>query len=174
MPLPKNKSELLKNVKDSFQKLDSEFDDISKMASRKKEIKGGISACDVLAYQIGWGQLLLGWEKSERSGKTPFMPAKGYKWNELGRLAEFFYDEHRGETLENLRRKFKKTVNEVSAMIDELPENELFKPKQRQWTGGKWPMVKWIQINTVAPYSSARTKLRRWKKRAKECFHITS
>ena len=50
------------------------------------------------------------------------------------------------------------------AWIDELSDEELFVPQQRRWSGDKWPLVKWIQVNTIAPYNSARTKVRRWKR----------
>lgn len=164
MPLPTNKSELLKKLEESYKKLDSEFEGLPNSDCRRKAIQGDISACDILAYQIGWGQLLLGWEKSERAGETPEMPSDGYKWNELGSLAKSFYEKYHKKSLETLRADFKKTVVDISAMIEKLSEKELFVPKQRNWTGDKWPMVKWIQVNTIAPYSSARTKMRRWKK----------
>jgi hypothetical protein len=164
VPLPEDKSDLLIKLKKSYEKLDSEFENLEKSISRKRHIQGGVSACDILAYQIGWGQLLLSWEKCESSGKNPDMPAKGFKWNELGRLANSFYSSHKNKSIEVLRREFKNTVYQVSAMIERLTDEELFETKQRRWTGKKWAMVKWIQINTIAPYSSARTKVRRWKK----------
>ncbi|MBL7671652.1 MAG: ClbS/DfsB family four-helix bundle protein [Bdellovibrionaceae bacterium] len=164
MPLPSNKSDLLKKLNDSFRKLDAEFAILTKTAARKSDLEGKVSPCDILAYQIGWGQLLLGWEKAERAGKIPDMPAKGYKWNELGRLAESFYKERKTNSLEELRADFERTVGEIVDMIEALPTADLFKPKMRKWTGEKWAMVKWIQINTIAPYSAARTKVRRWKK----------
>jgi hypothetical protein len=166
MPLPENKTQLLKKLNDSYMKLDAEFEGLSRAASRKREIERDISACDILAYQIGWGQLLLGWEKSERNGDVPDMPSKGYKWNELGKLAESFYKSRKHAALDELRTEFRRTFGEIVSMIEKLPANDLFKPKQRKWTGEKWSMVKWIQINTIAPYSSARTKLRRWKKKS--------
>lgn len=164
MPLPTNKEDLLKKLNESYIKLDAESDGIKKGLSRKKELEGGISACDILAYQIGWGNLLLGWESAEQKGLTPDMPAEGFKWNELGRLADSFYKNSNKASLLELRFDFKRTVDKIKTMIENLPNEDLFKPKRREWTGEKWPMVKWIQINTIAPYSSARTKVRRWKK----------
>nr|WP_231284711.1 ClbS/DfsB family four-helix bundle protein [Leptotrichia hofstadii] len=46
-------------------------------------------------------------------------------------------------------------------------EKELFKQNQRQWastTPSNWPIWKWIHINTVAPFKTFRTKIRKWKK----------
>ncbi|MGK7928567.1 MAG: ClbS/DfsB family four-helix bundle protein [Spirulina sp.] len=58
-------------------KIDGEFDAISHERERVKEIEGNVSCCDVIAYQIGWGKLLLGWEEKEKKGKEPKMPAFG-------------------------------------------------------------------------------------------------
>ena len=50
--------------------------------------------------------------------------------------------------------------------IDSLSEDELFLPQQRAWatTKAQWPLWKWIHINSVAPFTSFRTQIRKWKK----------
>lgn len=164
MPLPTTKKQLLQNLQTAYQKLDAEFDAIPESLSRQKGIEGEISCCDLLAYQIGWADTLMGWEKAEQQGQTPTMPTKGFKWNQLGELATHFYQVHTNATLPELRAQFAQRQTELTEWIDALDDSELFQAHQRQWTGEKWAMVKWIQINTIAPYQSARTKLRRWKK----------
>ena len=47
-----------------------------------------------------------------------------------------------------------KLVRMVVNWINDLSEAELFQPEQR----------KWVHINTVAPFTSFRTKIRKWKK----------
>jgi len=54
-------------------------------------------------------------------------------------------------------------------MIDEMSEDELFKPQQRKWTDNStktavWEVCKFIHINTIAPFGTFRTKIRKWKK----------
>ncbi|WP_432796995.1 ClbS/DfsB family four-helix bundle protein [Poriferisphaera sp. WC338] len=168
MPLPTSKSELLKNLQQAYEKLDGEFDGMDESAGRICEISAAgettCSICDVLAYQIGWGELLLSWDKHEKANKTVHMPAKGFKWNQLGELAAHFYDKHTDHSLKQLRSKFKRTYNKLYQWIESLSDDELFSIGMREWTGDKWPMVKWIQVNTVAPYQSARTKVRRFKR----------
>lgn len=164
MPLPSTKQELLGKLYEAYEKLDAEFAGLTAKSARLKELEGKISACDVVAYQIGWGRLLCEWDKSEKRGVPPEMPAKGYKWNELGKLAASFYNEHKASSLSQLRKTFKATVDNIAAMIDEMTEREIFQRGHRDWAGEKWPVVKWIQVNTIAPYTSARTKVRRWKK----------
>jgi len=164
MPLPKNKTDALKNLLESYQKLNEEFENIPLKSSRIKGIQGNISACDLLAYQIGWGKLLLSWNEAEINGKNPEMPAKGYKWNQLGDLAKSFYEKYEKESVIKLRKELKSVIDKISKMIEEMNEDELFKIGQRKWAGEKWPVMKWVQVNTIAPYKAARTKVRRWKK----------
>jgi hypothetical protein len=164
MPLPSTKSELLESLKLSYMKLDSEFDVINPENERRQGIEGNVSCCDIVSYQVGWANLLMGWEQQESEGKTPEMPAKGFKWNQLGDLAQSFYDKNSKKSLSQLRVELKESYHKLVTWIESLTEQELFEPHQRKWTGDKWAIVKWVQVNSIAPYRSARTKIRRWKK----------
>ena len=60
-------------------------------------------------------------------------------------------------------------INSIYAMIDSLSEEELFKPHMRKWAGeatktAVWEVYKFIHVNTVAPFGTFRTKIRKWKK----------
>lgn len=164
MPLPSTKDELLKNLNHAYEKLDDEFEVVDEGKGRADGIEGNIFCCDVIAYQIGWARLLMGWEKQEMEGQNPEMPAPGFKWNQLSELAQAFYRKESNKSLHQLRNEFKGVHLELSSWINSLTEQELYLLHQRKWTGDKWPMIKWIQVNTIAPYRSARTKVRRWKK----------
>ncbi|WP_130107255.1 ClbS/DfsB family four-helix bundle protein [Iodobacter fluviatilis] len=79
MPLPCNKAELLLNFDSAYSKLINELATIPEQDTRRPEIESKISTCDLLAYQIGWGRLLLQWDKDELPGKTAQMPTLGFK-----------------------------------------------------------------------------------------------
>ena len=164
MPLPTTRDELLANLKKAYEKLDAEFDDIDSGLERDKGIERELSCCDIIAYQLGWGKLLISWDSAELAGRIVVMPSADFKWNQLGELANTFYKEYSQQSLKQLRTEFQNLYLQLVEWICALTEVELFVPKQRCWTGEKWAMVKWIQINTIAPYQSARTKVRRWKK----------
>ena len=164
MPLPQTKTDLLNNLKQAYEKLDSEFETVDLESERLLQIEGKISCCDIIAYQIGWGRLLLGWENQEAKGHTPPMPAQGYNWSQQKDLARSFYQANANKNLSQLRQEFSQCLSEIVKWIESLSDGELFIPGQRNWTGDKWAIVKWIQVNTIAPYRSARTKVRRWKK----------
>ena len=67
------------------------------------------------------------------------------------------------------RKKVKKYyagLKKISAMY--LRE-ELFKPHMRKWADeatktAVWEVYKFIHVNTVAPFGTFRTKIRKWKK----------
>lgn len=164
MPLPATKDELLESLKQAYIKLDSEFDVVNLEYERQHGIEGNISCCDIVSYQIGWADLIMGWEQQELAGKAPAMPAKGFKWNQMGDLAQSFYDKNSKKSLSQLRAEFNERYKKLVNWIESLNEQELFEMHQRKWTGDKWAIVKWIQVNSIAPYRSARTKVRRWKK----------
>jgi hypothetical protein len=164
MPIPTKKAELLESLRQAYTKLDSEFDAVNPEYEKQKGIEGNISCCDVVSYQIGWTNLLMDWEQQELESKVPEMPAKGFKWNQLGELAQSFYEKNSKKSLKELRVEFNEIYKELVTWIESLTEQEIFEPHQRGWTGDKWAIAKWVQVNSIAPYRSARTKIRRWKK----------
>lgn len=122
---------------------------------------------EMLAYQLGWMHLLLDWEHDEQQGNIVITPAPGYKWNQLGGLYQSFYDHYREASLSALKEAFTATVFEVTSWLNSLEETELFTPGTRKWaasTPSNWPVWKWVHINTVAPFKSFRSKIRKWKK----------
>lgn len=162
--LPTSKSECVERIKISYLHIVSEIEGLSEENSHIQELIGNISVCELIAYQIGWGKLLLLWEYSEKNGEIPAMPAKGFKRNQLGDLAQLFYQTYAHQSLSLLLKEYEEVVTEIIRMIEKLSHEELFLLKQRTWAGEKWPLVKWIQVNTIAPYTSARKKIRQWKK----------
>lgn len=60
-------------------------------------------------------------------------------------------------------------INSIYAMVDSLSEEELFKPHMRKWADEATKtavreVYKFIHVNTVAPFGTFRTKIRKWKK----------
>ena len=62
-----------------------------------------------------------------------------------------------------------KNIAAIYEMIDSMSEDELFIPHQRKWADeatktAVWEVYKFIHVNTVAPFGTFRTKIRKWKK----------
>ncbi|MNI11528.1 hypothetical protein D3C73_646770 [compost metagenome] len=161
-----SKKDLLEAIHSKYVLLDAEFEDVD--TSQKDVRLPGVdkTPAEIIAYQLGWLQLVMGWDKDEREGREAQMPAPGYKWNQLGGLYQSFYDQYAALSLPELRDLFRQTEQQWLDWVSTLTEEELFIQGIRKWTGSKenWPMARWIHINSAAPFSSFRAKIRKWKK----------
>jgi len=121
----------------------------------------------MIAYQLGWLHLILDWEKQEQQGTTVVTPHVDYKWNNLGGLYDSFYKQYENYSLQELRGIFEEAVQKIISLTEGYTDTELFQPGGRKWassTPANWPVWKWIHINTVAPFKTFRSKIRKWKK----------
>ncbi len=164
MPIPISKEELIKEINESFEKLQKELVTIPNALSEKREIGGHsknslISLNNLIAYLIGWGQLVLKWHDLKTKEVDCEFPEKGFKWNELGFLAQKFYADFENDDYLTLQLKLTNTVNELLGLIDSKSNNELYEmPWYKSYTLGRM-----IQLNTSSPYKNARLKIRKWR-----------
>ncbi|MFB0830639.1 ClbS/DfsB family four-helix bundle protein [Brevibacillus laterosporus] len=161
-----NAEELIESIDKAYKKFIEEFKVISEELRDKHISEVDKSPSEILSYQLGWINLLLSWEKDEQSGLDVQTPTPDYKWNNLGKLYQSFYEQHGALTLKQQEEELTKLVRKLVDWINDLTEAELFQPEQRKWatTKAMWPVWKWVHINTVAPFTNFRTKIRKWKK----------
>ena len=162
--------EALKNeVKITFEKYISEFDNIPEELKDKRVEEVDRTPAENLAYQVGWTSLVLKWEEDEKNGLDVKTPSDQFKWNQLGNLYQWFTDTYAHQSLKELKEQLSQNIGDIYIMIDELTDEELFKPHMRKWADGAtktaiWEVYKFIHVNTVAPFGTFRTKIRKWKK----------
>ncbi|MDD7305262.1 MAG: ClbS/DfsB family four-helix bundle protein [Peptoniphilaceae bacterium] len=171
MKIYNNKEELKDEIKKTFEKYICEFEPIPEDLKDKRVEEVDRTPAENLSYQVGWTTLLLKWEKDEKKGIHVKTPSDKFKWNELNKLYQYFTDTYAHLSLEELKKQLRKNIEEIYAMIDHLSEEELFKAHQRKWADQAtktaiWPVYKFIHVNTVAPFKTFRTKIRKWKKLA--------
>jgi hypothetical protein len=145
-----------------------EFATIPPALARKKDMEGHakdthMSPCDLLAYLVGWGELVLKWNRKKDAGETVDFPETGYKWNELGRLAQKFYADHAADSLEELLKKYEQVVNRLLQLVERKTNRQLYEVNWYE----KWTLGRMIQLNSASPYRNARLRLRKWKKEKK-------
>lgn len=144
-----------------------EFDDVS---NADQDIRfDGVDRTpqEIISYQLGWMGLIRGWDCDELEGRDVNMPAPDYKWNQLGGLYQSFYRQYQGKSLDELRDLFVTAVDSLVEWLHAFSDEELFQSGGRAWaasTPANWPIWKWVHINTVAPFRSFRSKIRKWKK----------
>ncbi|WP_159549733.1 ClbS/DfsB family four-helix bundle protein [Streptococcus halichoeri] len=165
----KDKDEIKAEIKKSFEKYLLEFDTIPERLKDKRVDEVDRTPAENLAYQVGWTSLVLKWEEDERKGIPVKTPSDKFKWNQLGELYQWFTDTYAHLSLQELKATLNENINSIYVMIDSLSEEELFKPHMRKWADeatktATWEVYKFIHVNTVAPFGTFRTKIRKWKK----------
>ncbi|WNS41466.1 ClbS/DfsB family four-helix bundle protein [Paenibacillus sp. MMS20-IR301] len=161
-----SKQDLLETIHSLYLLFDAEFEGIDP-AHKDLRIPGADKTpAEMIAYQLGWLELVMSWDRDEQEGQTFLMPAQDYKWNQLGGLYQSFYDKYSQYSLSELRELFRQLEQQWLEWIHTLTEDELFIQGSRKWTGTKenWPMARWIHINSAAPFRTFRGKIRKWKK----------
>ena len=165
MSVPENRLELLKAIDHNYAALRRTLETVPPEtrfeATMDAHARGGrMSVADLLAYLIGWNELVLKWLARDAAGEPVDFPETGFKWNQLGRLAGKFYADASplsyDERLTRLDQARARVVAEIEARSDDVLYG-------RAWYG-KWTMGRMIQFNTAAPYANARGRIRRWLK----------
>lgn len=87
MPIPQNKSELQAEIQESFSKLKLELSQIPPSQVLIQDLEGHakntkMSIHNLVAYLLGWGQLVLTWNHKKAGGLAVDFPETGFKWNE--------------------------------------------------------------------------------------------
>lgn len=162
-----NKQALIDEIDKRAELFFHEFDSVADEDKDQRENGVDRTPAQMIAYQLGWMSLILDWERAEQEGKTAVTPFSGYRWNNLGGLYQSFYRECEGNSLSELCDLFSERVHDITGFLAGLSEEEIFLPGGRRWassTPSNWPVWKWVHINTVAPFTSFRTKIRKWKK----------
>lgn len=163
------KEELKEEITKAYKKYIDEFDNIEENLKDKRIEEVDRTPAENLSYQVGWTSLLLKWEEDEKKGIEVKTPSDKFKWNELGKLYEWFNESYSNKSLKELKIILDENINKILKLIDDMTEEELFNPHMRKWADDAtktaiWEVYKFIHVNTVAPFKTFRTKIRKWKK----------
>lgn len=154
---------LSRNIQKEYNKLISLFSNIESKDRLRKTIEGTgglVNVVDLIAYQIGWGTLLLTWYKAGLKGEMPEMPGQGFDTWDYVELAHHFYTKYHYDGYLKQEREFHNIVQQIIDMVEcEYEAGRLDAIGVWDWctlkSGKKWPLSKWVQVNTVAPYRKA-------------------
>lgn len=165
MPIPKNKQELVTAITITYSKLQKDLEDIPLEWTNIVELEGHakgtqMSVNNLLAYLVGWGELVLKWNNKKEKEQVVIFPEEGYKWTELGLLAQKFYKDYEEVDFPGLQKKLQLTVQRILKLIEKTSAKELYELPFY----GKYPLGRMIQLNTSSPYKNARSRIRKWKR----------
>jgi len=163
--VPKNKEELQKSISVAFKKILADYSTIPPQISREIGVIGNvkgteISVSDTISYLIGWGKLVLKWYDLKSKNQPVDFPETGYKWNELGQLAQHFHSEYHDWSYDKLIKEFTATTDRILILVESLDNQKLY---GETWFE-KYTLGKMIQFNTSSPMVNMRSKVRKFKK----------
>ena len=165
MAVPAHKDELRAAIDHSFDALMSELRAVPQSQVRRASLDGHakdslISASDLVAYLIGWNTLVLKWLDYSEAGRAIEFPETGYKWNQLGQLAQKFYADYADLDYQILLSSLDIAKTQIVEQLTVRSNAQLY--------GGSWygkhTLGRMIQLNTAAPYKNAAARVRRWRK----------
>ncbi|CUK24116.1 Uncharacterized conserved protein [Achromobacter sp. 2789STDY5608615] len=165
MAVPRNKQELLDAIRVTYQKLTADLTDVPADRAHRSTLEGHaqgttMSVADLVAYLIGWNLLVLKWCEAKAGGHAVDFPETGYRWNELGRLAQKFYADHAAQPYPALLQQFAEVHARIVAWVAAASDADLYgAPWYEKYTQGRM-----IQLNTSSPYANARSRVRKWKR----------
>ena len=157
--IPKTRAELIDLVTTAYAKLRAVLDDAGPRVGSLPCVDDW-SVKDLLAVRVWWTEHVLQWIEAGRRGESPVTPAPGYAWHETPRLNADIVRAGRRRSLKALRARLDRGYECVLETIDALDDRELLGLRTFSWAG-KWPIARWISLNTARQYATARTLIRR-------------
>lgn len=127
---------------------------------------GYVSVADLIAYQIGWGKLVIGWyDIGVVQGKVPEMPGEGFTTWSYAAIAKLFFVKWAYDSGVEQATVFHAVVNRLISIVEtEHGTGNLDRLGVWKWatlpSGKQWPLSKWIKVNTASPYKRARVLMR--------------
>lgn len=159
MPIPVTREELVDQVRSSSARLLEELDRGGPTAGELPCVDDW-TVKDLLAVRAWWTEHVADWIEAGRRGESPVLPATGYSWRETPRLNADIVEAAREESLSAVRARLEAGQARVLSLVDALDDEELLAVGSFAWAG-RWPVSRWISINTTRQYTTARTYVRR-------------
>ncbi len=161
MAIPESKSELIAAINHNYTLLTKKLAAIPAQKAFEAIMEGHakgtmMSVAQLVSYLIGWGELVLAWHNQEAKGQAITFPEVGYKWNQLGLLAQKFYRDYEHiKDYQTLLKLLEKNKQQLNKLIENFSNEELYGVA---WCG-KWTRGRMIQFNTASPYKNAVGRL---------------
>lgn len=165
MGIPQNRAELLLAIDTNFGKLFKALQAVPESMAQVPGMEGHcrgttMSVTNLVAYLIGWNELVIKWIERDAASLPVDFPETGFKWNELGRLAQKFYRDYEGLAYPALLMRLMAARERIIELIEARGDDQLYGCLWYE----KWTMGRMIQFNTASPYLNANGRLRKWLK----------
>lgn len=164
MPAIKTKVELLKAIRAERRLLETLLGEVSPALYGEAGVCGQWSIKDLLAHLAAWEQTFIRWYASRDLMTDGLMPPEVQSASAVNAYNQHLYERYRDESLPDVQAFFQQSFQQILALVEQIPEADLFTPHRYPWTG-KWTLKTFVAANTNLHYSWARTQINRWRKK---------
>ena len=137
MPRPKNKSQLVEQSERRFQELIGFLNTLPDETINAEFNPGTLNrnVRDVIAHLHHWHLMMISWYDEGMNGKQPKMPASGYTWRTVPLLNKAINMKYKDRTYKDVKTTFENSYHDISSIIANHNDEELFTKKNYKWTG---------------------------------------
>lgn len=145
MPILESRQQLQMAIRANYAKLKRELAEITPEMAASMQMKGhakntSMSISNLLAYLTGWGRLVLKWNTRLEKCQPVDFPDTGFKWNQLGKLAQKFYDDYKEKDYTSLLSELDSVFEQIEFLVERKTNDELY---AAGWYG-KWTLGRMI------------------------------
>ena len=117
-----NKLELIETIKNDANLFIKEYSDVEEPSMNKIDKEIEYSPFQMLAFCIGWMELVFSWEDEEQKGIQETPLATEWKWNDLDWLYQSFYDKYNSYSYNKLINTFNQKIENIIELINNLSD----------------------------------------------------
>jgi hypothetical protein len=156
----KTKEALLGDIQAQRRQLEKNLDALTPAERVAPGVVGEWSVKDLLAHLAAWEGLLLSWYDAGRAGRLPAIAPVGMSRAAIAELNQQIYIQNRSRPLEAVQAEFHRSFEQVWAVLQAIPEEEMFTAGRFAWTG-RLSLADYIAGNTCSHYHWAKIQIRK-------------
>ncbi len=159
MAIPSTRAELVDAMASNFAKLRVELDHGGPRLGSLHCVDTW-SVKDLLVVRAWWSEAVVDWIAAGQRGETSETPAPNYRWRDTPRLNADIVQRAARTSYKRTRERLEQAFDAAIATTNALDDRELLKPEMFTWAG-KYPIARWLSMNTARQYATARTLIRK-------------
>lgn len=159
-----SKDELLKDIRTARRRLEKNLSTLSAEDMIQPGVTGTWSVKDILAHLVAWERLLLDWYQAGVEGRAAVITPVGMSQKSIDALNQQIYEKNQRRSLNDILTEFHISYQEIIALIEAIPEEEMFVQGRFLWTG-KLTLADYIAGNTCNHYAWAKSQIRKFATR---------
>lgn len=160
MPAATNKSDLLVVFDKDLAKLCKTLEAIDDEQSSLSLPDDDVTIRGILAHRTHWMGMFHLWYEDGIAGRKVFVPAEGYKWNQLKEYNAPLFERGNETPWAELRSGFDLACDRLRTFIEAHGDSELYANGVHTWTG-KWTLGRYIEASGPSHFRSANTYIRK-------------